>query len=117
VRGGPIFVGAWAIGAVVGFALGVPFGEAIYAIGMRAGLGFVSLYIGSFLVVGGLLGWFGLPIENRYLWWRINGAPEDPESVEGKKFSIRLAPISMFLVVGMLVGISHRSAPWIWLKW
>jgi hypothetical protein len=103
----------WVICAVAGFALGVPVGEGVFAIGAKGGLGFVSIYAGSFLIVGTLVAWYFMPIENRYLWSRSRVASEDPGSVEAKILLLRVAPISLFFVVGMLVGISHRNAPWV----
>jgi hypothetical protein len=94
--------------ALVGFAVGVPFGEGVYVVADRLGMGFTSIYIAAFVIVGGLLAWYVVPLENRYIWSRLGGRRLDAESVEAIKASFRPAPTTLFFVAGMLVGLSHR---------
>ena len=109
MRGLPLILAAGLACVLAGVGLGLIVGEGIALVGLRIGLPFTAIYAGSFLIVGGLVAWFGLPLENRCIWLPLIAPAIDLSSVDGQRMLFRVAPLSFFFVVALLIGISHRQ--------
>lgn len=94
------------MGSVAGIFIGIALGELSIRIGEAINISRSILLVITLLGIGGILVWYVLPLENRYLWQRIKrerGFIDDNEMSE-----YNFAPITFFSIVGMLLWIKFN---------
>lgn len=91
--------------ALLGSSLGILFGRALAVGGSIFGLNYEFLVIFTLLVVGGVLFWFVLPIENKYFWLKVTGRSADSNSDDEWRERYKFAPATFFFIVGMVLSI------------
>jgi len=90
----------------LGMIIGYPTGVLIAKIGIYLNFDKWLLLTVSTLVFGGVIFILLLPLENRYIWSRIKGIDiKDIDEFRKDNFIFGFAPISFFLIVGVLLGI------------
>ncbi len=95
------------LGGLVGGLLGVLVGFVIGIAGVELKFAYWATFIFSFLVIGGLLFWFVLPIENRFFWLRVTGRSAYLKRKDKWQELYKFAPITFFFIVGLPIGVSY----------
>lgn len=93
-------------GSVAGVFIGIMLGELTLRIGAAINVNRSILLAISLLVIGGILVWYVLPLENRYFWQRIKRERSFMDDNEMSEYNF--APITFFSIVGMLLWIKFN---------
>ena len=94
------------VGSVAGIFIGIALGEIALRIGETISINRSVLLVISLLVIGGILVWYVLPLENRYFWQRIKRERSFIDDDEMSEYNF--APITFFSIVGMLLWIKFN---------
>jgi hypothetical protein len=95
--------------AAAGLIGGLLLGETVAGIALRLGVNFTVLYLLAYLIPAFIFGWWLSPIENRLIWLPALGEALDDDRWTMAKKLYRPAPFTMCCMIGIVVGVSHRT--------